>query len=201
MSEAALMFQPLKKYADFSGRARRSEFWLWVLFRYLVGMALGTVMSTVMFSNMASVFSNPNPDPQVFFHQYFSTFGMMMPLIGLVDLALLIPSLAVGVRRLHDIGRTGWWLIMPFVVLAVGLVVFFIIFGTQIFSLAGNGKNMTDAQGEQFALTMIGSMFLCVLLPYLIAWIVMLVFYVTESKRGPNRFGPDPKGEALNNTP
>ncbi len=53
----------------------------------------------------------------------------------------------------------------------------------------------------QFAGQLIGSLFLFLLLPILVAEIVMLVFYVTEGKRGPNRFGPDPKGEALNDTP
>ena len=91
---------------------------------------------------------------------------------------------------------------MPLVVSIVGMTVFFIIFGTQIFSLASSGNDhMTDEQGLKFALGLFGSMFLCVFIPIVIAEIVMLVFYVTEGKRGPNRFGEDPKGHALNDTP
>lgn len=65
-----------QKYADFSGRAKRPEFWWFVLFTILASMILGVV------SNMLS---------------------------GLFSLAVIVPSLAVGARRLHDIGRSGWW--------------------------------------------------------------------------------------------
>lgn len=65
-----------QKYADFNGRAKRPEFWWFVLFTFLASMILGVV------SNMLS---------------------------GLFSLAVIVPSLAVGARRLHDIGRSGWW--------------------------------------------------------------------------------------------
>ena len=200
MTNVPLIFQPLARYADFNGRSRRSEFWLWVLFCYILKSAIATIAVTVMFSTMMPAFTTPPADPQVFMRHYFSGWMTMMPLLSLVNLALLIPSLAVGVRRLHDIGRTGWWLIMPHVVALIGICAFMVFFGTQIFSLAGT-KEMTDEQGIKFAFGMFGSLFLFVVLPALIAWIVMLVFFVTEGKRGPNRFGPDPKGEALNDTP
>ena len=202
MSNWPLMLQPLQKYAEFNGRSRRSEFWLWVLFRMLVGMALGTVLSTVMMSNMLPLMSNPHPDVQQIMPHYFATMMTVMPFYSLINIALLLPTLAVGVRRLHDIGRTGWWLIMPHIVAFAGLLVFFIICGTQIALMihAGDSK-MSDEQGFKFAMTLIGSVFLCVFLPMAIAWITMLVFFVTEGKRGPNRFGNDPKGTALNDTP
>jgi uncharacterized membrane protein YhaH (DUF805 family) len=65
----------LTKYADFSGRAARPEFWWFMLAQFVVGVIL----------NMVS--------------------GMLG---GLFSLALLVPSLAVGARRLHDIGKSGW---------------------------------------------------------------------------------------------
>ncbi len=64
------------KYADFSGRAPRSEFWWWELFAFLV--LVGTAMVNDTLSNLAS-------------------------------LALALPSLAVGARRLHDIDKSGWF--------------------------------------------------------------------------------------------
>ncbi|NML48464.1 DUF805 domain-containing protein [Ramlibacter sp. G-1-2-2] len=73
------------KYATFSGRAGKAEFWWFALFQFIVLLVLG------MFSNL---------------------------LYGLASLALLLPALAVGTRRLHDIGKSGWfqliWLV-PFV--------------------------------------------------------------------------------------
>jgi uncharacterized membrane protein YhaH (DUF805 family) len=187
------MFQPLVKYVDFQGRARRSEFWLWVLFRVIVGAVTGTVGMTLMFSGM----NFQNPDPSQFMARYFQ----VMPLFQLINLALLLPTLAVGVRRLHDINRTGWWLVMPIAVAIVGFVLFFIIFGTQIFTMAGSIDNMTEEQSLKFAFGMFGSLFLCIFLPILISQIVMLVFYCTDGTPTANRFGADPKGRGVIDTP
>jgi uncharacterized membrane protein YhaH (DUF805 family) len=194
MSNVPLIFQPLVKYVDFQGRARRSEFWLWVLFRIAVGMVMGTVMTSVMFTGM----NFQNPDPSQFMGRYFS----VMPLMQIVNLGLLLPSIAVAVRRLHDINRTGWWYIMPIVVAIVGTVLFFIFAGTQLFSAIGSsGGTMTDAQGMKLFFTVMGSMFLFVFLPLLVAEIVMLVFYVTDGTPTANRFGADPKGRGVMDTP
>ncbi|HQS59567.1 MAG: hypothetical protein B7Y56_14180 [Gallionellales bacterium 35-53-114] len=70
------------KYADFTGRAVRSEFWWWTLFTFLVSVATGLV------SEMVS---------------------------GLFSLATILPSLAVGARRLHDTDRSGWWQLLWFI--------------------------------------------------------------------------------------
>jgi uncharacterized membrane protein YhaH (DUF805 family) len=78
----------LKKYADFSGRATRSEYWWFVLCEVLI---LG----------IASLISDTLP--------------------GLFALALVLPALAVGARRLHDTGRSGWWLLLMLVPFIGGL--------------------------------------------------------------------------------
>ena len=78
----------LKKYADFSGRATRSEYWWFVLCEVLI---LG----------IASLISDWLP--------------------GLFALALVLPALAVGARRLHDTGRSGWWLLLMLVPFIGGL--------------------------------------------------------------------------------
>ncbi len=193
MSNVPLMFQPLVKYVDFQGRARRSEFWLWVLFRIIVGAVTGTIGMTLMFSGM----NFQNPDPSQFMGRYFQ----VMPLFQLINLALLLPTIAVGVRRLHDINRTGWWLVMPIAVSVVGVILFFIFFGAQIFAMASTGSSMSDEQSLKFAFSMFGSLFLCIVLPILIAEIVMLVFYCTDGTRSANRFGADPKGRGVIDTP
>jgi len=187
------MFQPLVKYVDFQGRARRSEFWLWVLFRIIVGMVSGSIVTSVMFSGM----NFQNPDPSQFMARYFQ----VVPVIQLINLALLLPSIAVAVRRLHDINRTGWWYIMPIVVSIAGFIVFFISFGAKLITMAGGADHMTDQQGLQFVLSMFGSIFLYLILPILVAEIVMLVFYVTDGTPGSNRFGPDPKGRGAGSKP
>lgn len=101
-------FTALKRYAVFRGRAGRPEYWYFVLL-YLVcslGMAiLDALAGTVNAESGAGLFG--------------SVFG----------LALLLPTIAVGVRRLHDIDRTGWWLLISLVPL-IGWIVL-IVFAAQ----------------------------------------------------------------------
>jgi uncharacterized membrane protein YhaH (DUF805 family) len=75
-------------YANFSGRATRSEFWYWTLFYCLAGTAASMVDRA---------------------------FGWPGIVSGLFTLAALVPTLAVTVRRLHDLDRTAWWLLLFFV--------------------------------------------------------------------------------------
>ncbi len=197
MSNVPLMFQPLVKYAEFQGRSRRSEFWLWVLFRILLGAVAGSVMSSMMFSGLAAIHPAANMAPDAMSQAYMgamSNYMRVMPIFSLINLALLLPSIAVGVRRLHDTNRTGWWMIMPIVVAVAGVILFFIFGGSALFSLIQAGEHPNDAAVGQFILQLVGSMMLCLFLPMLIAEIVMLVFYVSDGTPGPNRFGADPKG-------
>jgi len=94
--------QVLKKYADFTGRARRTEFWMFYLFSFLVSLGLGIV---------EAIFGGP---------------GILGGLYGLV---VLLPSLAVSVRRLHDTGRSGWWLLI-FLIPLIGVIVL-LVFAVQ----------------------------------------------------------------------
>jgi uncharacterized membrane protein YhaH (DUF805 family) len=105
----------LTQYATFTGRARRSEYWWFGLFN--LGLAL-----------IASVID--------------AVIGLGL-FQWVVTLGLFLPSLAVGVRRLHDTNRSGWWLL-------IGLVP-------------------------------------------LVGFIVLIVFFCTDSERGPNKYGPSPK--------
>lgn len=83
------------KYATFSGRARRKEYWMFFLFNVLIAIGLGIIEALI------------------------GTGG----LIGaLYSLAVLIPGIAVTVRRLHDTSRTGWWVLIVFVPLVGALI-------------------------------------------------------------------------------
>jgi len=95
----------LKKYAVFGGRARRKEYWYFVLFNALISIAL-TIIDGVTGS--------------------FSSEAGIGLLSGIYGLAVLIPSIAVGVRRLHDTNRSGWWLLIALIPLigAIVLIVF-----------------------------------------------------------------------------
>ena len=95
----------LKNYAGFSGRARRREYWLFTLFSDIILLALSIL--DFMIYNLSDG----------------TVLGM---LTGLYLLGVLIPSSAVTFRRLHDTGKSGWWLLINMIP-AVGTLVFFII--------------------------------------------------------------------------
>ena len=76
-----------KQYADFSGRARRTEYWMFALVNFGIALLLELILG--------------------FTFLYFLTY--------VYSLAIFIPSLAVCVRRLHDIGRSGWWYLIGLV--------------------------------------------------------------------------------------
>jgi uncharacterized membrane protein YhaH (DUF805 family) len=98
MTFGAAISSVLTQYTGFSGRARRSEYWYFFLFNVLVSIVAG-VIDTALNS----------------------------PVLGIiVTLGLLLPSIAVSVRRLHDTGRSGWWLLISLVPLvgAIVLLVF-----------------------------------------------------------------------------
>ena len=108
----------LKKYAVFNGRARRSEYWYFVLFNIIASVALA-LFDTVIGKMI----------------------GTSISLFGTIySLAVLLPGIGVSIRRLHDINRSGWWLLLALVPL-VGLVL--IVFLAQDSDPAPNrfGRN------------------------------------------------------------
>lgn len=101
-----------KHYADFSGRARRSEYWGTVLFNGLIQAGLSIILSIVA----TILFSSIEINGEVTFSSLF----FLLPDIPIYiyGLVWLLPGLAVAVRRLHDIGKSGWnllWILLPIV--------------------------------------------------------------------------------------
>ncbi|WP_404812559.1 DUF805 domain-containing protein [Capnocytophaga canimorsus] len=75
----------LKQYADFKGRARRKEYWMFTLFNSIVFFALGFIGGLIETTVLVSIYY----------------------------LAIIVPSIAVGVRRMHDVGKSGWFILVP----------------------------------------------------------------------------------------
>ncbi len=109
-----------QNYFNFKGRARRKEFWGFTLFQTLLALPLN-VWSQLAVSR-EDLLANP-------FAVYTTTPGILMILIGL---AFFFPILGVQVRRLHDINKSGWWLLIAFIPLlgAIALLVFMCLEGT-----------------------------------------------------------------------
>ena len=163
----------LKKSFVFKGRARRSEFWWWTLFS-----------TSFIVSLLAEEISEDN------------VLLMVLYTLGLLALCVYlgIANFAVATRRLHDIGRSGWWYgatLIFGVVWTVWMVV-------KMFGIIG-GMNPAhvDVESDAFALTLLKEMWAVVLIPYVIyiAYsILLLVWYCKDSQPGANKYGENPKG-------
>ena len=96
----------LKKYAVFAGRSRRKEYWMFTLFNVIIYLVLIFIDITAGLANK----------------------GGCGPLSTIYSLAVLIPGIAVSVRRLHDINRSGWWFFIALIPLigAIILLVFMV---------------------------------------------------------------------------
>lgn len=97
------MLLPLKRYAEFSGRSRRMEYWMFALLNVIIAFAVLALIMTGGFS-MAQ-FGAGGMEPAAFGPIVWLGFA----LLGLWWLAIIIPSIAVTVRRLHDRDMSGWW--------------------------------------------------------------------------------------------
>lgn len=141
--------RPLQKYAVFSGRAPRAEYW-WFYLAYLVAYIVASITDGLV---------------------GFPVFSL------LVTFGLLIPMLAVSVRRLHDTDRSGWWLLAP----AVPYVLAFVLGGAALL-------NPTEAGAGSLGLATV------FLLAGAVMVIVLLVFMILAGTPGSNRYGPNPYG-------
>jgi len=137
----------LREYVNFSGRASRSEYWFFLLFTGLVSVA-ASIIDTVLFTGI------------------FDTYG---PTNTLVSLFFILPTLSVTWRRLHDINRSGWWVIW-----------FWLAVLATIFLLSGS-FTMDD---ESFGVVLI-----FVGLFFLVYVVLMFVFACTKGDLRKNRFG------------
>jgi uncharacterized membrane protein YhaH (DUF805 family) len=154
----------MRRYVEFGGRSSRSEFWFFVLF-YIIIAVVASILDAVVFNSQGGI-------------------GI---LYGIVLLVHLIPSISVSVRRLHDIDRTGWWVLVFFLAPIVVLIVSMIAMGGSIIAMMSGGEEAAAA-----GIASMGVAFLIMALVNLVILIVAIVFYVTPGPPGPNRFGPAP---------
>ncbi len=147
--------RPIEKYADFTGRAPRSEYWWFVLALVVSYIVLGIIESIVGINHLVM--------------------GFYGPLRALLWLATIVPSIAVGVRRLHDTDRTGWWVLLPIVPYVLAMI---------LGGPAMLGGGLAAGLGIAALFGFVG--FICA--------IVLLVFMVLPGTPGDNRYGSNPYG-------
>ncbi|WP_447726210.1 DUF805 domain-containing protein [Sphingomonas koreensis] len=167
------MILPYKRFFDFKGRSRRKEFWMYVLFVILVTIVLTILDNVLGLGGTAS--GGADLSGTAVGVGGAASGGWLTNIFSLLT---LIPGIAVSVRRLHDLDRTGWWILLP--------AVFYIPGAALMFAGAMGGS--TGMTGASMLLMGIG----------FITAILLLVWYCMPGTVGPNRFGEDPKGQTTN---
>jgi uncharacterized membrane protein YhaH (DUF805 family) len=144
----------LRQYADFNGRAQRAEYWMFILISSILSAALGVIDAVVLgFGPNTSI-------PLI---------GGWGPLSWLFNLALLLPTLAVTARRLHDRGHSGWWQMLDVPLLVIA----------------------TFELREPLIVALIGIMV------GMVCSLILLIVLVIDGIPEPNRWGVNPKAVAV----
>ena len=180
MTFAGAIATCLRKYAVFGGRATRAEFWWWMLAVVIVSIAVSIVDGVISALTSGTV------------EEFLS---------ALLFVAVLLPNLAVTARRLHDIGKSGWWVLL-WIVLGLGpwLILLALVAGAVFSSayLAGTASGPVEAVSDLvtgFALTwilaIVGFIFALVISLAVVIW--EIVWLVRQGETGPNRYGADPR--------
>ncbi|HEX9808102.1 MAG TPA: DUF805 domain-containing protein [Alphaproteobacteria bacterium] len=137
-----------RRYFQFSGRSRRAEYWYWTLFILLCSLAFAALD-----------------------YSLFATY-QWGPVYSLFTLATIVPGVAVAVRRLHDIGRSGWWLLLMFAPLLGAIA-------TGVAAVSLRAPEMWPL------MTALG-------VAQLVGIVILVVWALRRGEPAPNRFGPDP---------
>lgn len=144
------MFMPLRRYADFSGRSRRKEYWLWAAFNIVVvfilyGIIIAAVAPAAYEAQMASQSGLQPGAPSV---GLMAGTGIVGILLLLYALATIIPNLAVTVRRFHDQDKSGWFILLGLIPFVGGLIllVFMLMEGTRGPNRYGSDPKAADME-------------------------------------------------------
>jgi uncharacterized membrane protein YhaH (DUF805 family) len=164
-----------RKFATFSGRASRSEYWWWVLVSFGISVVLQLIGSLVLGGGLFRAASRPLLDLKAF----------LLPLIPALVWALvaLVPSIALAIRRLHDTDRSGWWYLLSLPSL-IGLPFEFVGLASMNPQRMASG----DFSGLAVVPLVVGAIFTLI---GAVGSIVMLVFLV---------LGPNPRGARFDRT-
>lgn len=149
------MLMPLRRYADFSGRSRRKEYWMFALMNFIIY----ALLYGIMISAMGPSFTEAMMQAEGGMNSVQPSDGMMagVGIVGMVmviySLAVFIPSLAVMVRRFHDQDKSGWFVLLALIPMVGGIIVLVFMFleGTRGDNRFGADPKMSDHIGETFS--------------------------------------------------
>jgi uncharacterized membrane protein YhaH (DUF805 family) len=161
--------RPFKRYAEFSGRSSRAEFWWFTLFVMMAYLLI--VFGFGMFAGVSAKLSPTGMGS-------FGASAIMFAFVGLFWLALIVPSIAVQMRRLHDINRSGWWL-------GAFWLLYLVYLGVTLRSLIQPGT--AAGIGSVAAMGVVA-------LAFFVYSLVLLVFFCQQGTKGPTASATIPMG-------
>ena len=165
MSFSEAIMQCLRKYVGFSGRATRPEYWYWTLAMMAIVASLRVL--TFLIPDIAEV---------------------LAVVEVLFALAVFLPTLAVTARRLHDIGKSGWWQLAWIII--VGMSVPIVVLGaTLAFGLAFLSWWLGDSSFAAVGIVML----IVGLVPFAGTWLWVIAWLARPGDAGANSHGPDPR--------
>jgi uncharacterized membrane protein YhaH (DUF805 family) len=157
----------LTRYATFSGRARRPEFW-WFALALIVSQGVAATLDAVLFGG-------PPPGPGASGPGGVED-GDGGPVSAVLGLATIVPALAAGWRRMHDVGRSGWWSLLHWPVLLLALAV------SLLLTVSTGGAGSPWATTASYVPIGAG----------VVAYLYVLWLLAQPSEPRENRFGPEP---------
>ena len=165
-----------KHYADFKGRARRKEYWMFLLFNYIISFVFGIVYYIgVMAQMLSNILNNDSCDmtSNIYAYMYVGTGWVFVIFCIMIaySLAVLLPTLALMARRLHDIGKKGTWLLLLLAPLPFLCILFL---------------NM-----DSLVLVIVMSIITCIINFGLT--VLYIVLGCIKGQIGENQYGPNPK--------
>lgn len=182
MSPVDWAMRPLKRYAQFSGRAPRAEFWWFFLAVFVIYILMSLVFGIAVGFSAAG-----GDEPTTGLLGMFGAAGIFVLIFWL---ALLVPIIAVQVRRLHDTNRSGWWIGAFYLLYVLYLVLMASMLGS-VMGAALDGVADPQPNTGLFGATMVVGIL------FFIYSIALLVFYCLPGTSGPNKYGDDPYGGNL----
>ena len=171
-----------RKYFDFKGRARRSEYWWYCLFSVvacLIWALFGTLLLALPIGMVVQHVSGNE------------TAGLttMIIILCIPLLFLVLPSISVQVRRLHDTGRSGWWMVASIILEIVAAALPFTLFGSDAIDF-----DFMEEFSRSFELSTAAGVADVVLTIATNAMsIILIVFSIFDSHKTENKYGPSPK--------
>lgn len=170
--------QAFKNIFNYQGRARRAEYGWFMLTNMLLSFGVAIVVQLIMAGVLLGVSNSSSTDTQNIMISVISMIGIVCYIVfSIYSLLISLVTLSLTARRLHDIGWSGWWQLLIYILPMLASIIFLI---SMVNAEQGNIENM-----QGIILMMIAA--------FLVTFLFMLVLFFKDGQKHPNKYGDSPK--------